>query len=74
MMFAGSFDMNDKTRLVLNGWFNLEVNDRRELEEAMRRYRTAPESERQDREFNERYVQKMMTGPLGNPCACCGRR
>jgi hypothetical protein len=66
--------MNEKTRRVFNGWLNLTIGERQELEAAIRRYNTSTESEqRQLRESTRSSVMKMDTGPLGTVCSCCGR-
>jgi len=67
--------MNEKTRTVFNGWLNLTVGERQELEAAVRRFNTSTETERRQlRESTRDSVMKMDTGPLGGGgCVCCGR-
>jgi hypothetical protein len=66
--------MNDKTRKVFNGWLNLTIGERQELQAAILRFNTSTDSEqRQLRESVRDSVMKMDTGPLGGRCACCGR-
>jgi hypothetical protein len=66
--------MNDKTRRVFNGWLSLSDSERVEFDAAVREFRTAAESTKRElRESIRSKVEKMDTGPVGSPCACCGR-
>ena len=66
--------MNDKAKRVFNGWLNLTIGERQELENAIRRFNTTTVEERRRLlESTRDSVMKMDTGPLGSGCACCGR-
>lgn len=66
--------MNEKTERVFNGWLALSATERAEFDRAVRDYNNGSTSKQQEiRESTREHLTKMQTGPLGHPCACCGR-
>ena len=67
--------MNDKTKLVFNGWLDLNERERDDFAKAIREYESGPISKRSSlTESTRDSVRKMQTGPHGRTtCACCGR-
>ncbi len=66
--------MNDKTKLVYNGFTKLDLTDQKEFIEAIQAWSREDYSlkEKRRKELNEA-VRKVISGPLGETCPCCGR-
>ena len=66
--------MNHKVTSVFNGWLALTESERAELEKQIYEFRNISEYRRGElRESVRGSVTKMQTGPVREPCACCGR-
>jgi hypothetical protein len=64
--------MNDKTKLVFNGWLALSDDEREEFKKAKKEYKEGSATRQQQLRESVR-VLKMQTGPLSGGCPCCGR-
>jgi hypothetical protein len=64
--------MNDKTKLVFNGWLALFDDEREEFKRAKKEYKEGSSTKQQQLKEAAR-VLKMQTGPLSGGCPCCGR-
>lgn len=66
--------MNDKTKLVLNGFLELNASEQADLIREINRLREERPSEK--RAIKSRItedVQRMDLGPTSDFCTCCGR-
>lgn len=66
--------MNDRTKLVLNGFLELSASEQNDLIRAINQVREQEPMEK--RAYKSRItedVQRMDLGPTSEICTCCGR-
>lgn len=66
--------MDDKTKLVLNGFVNLDDDQRTELINEMNEWLKLNSVQKSSSKYGiKEAVQKIDLGPLSKSCPCCGR-
>jgi hypothetical protein len=60
--------MTKKSELVFNGWLKLTESEKEEVLDEIKKYQNLGYIEK--RAITER---KIITGPIGGTCPCCGR-
>jgi hypothetical protein len=66
--------MTDKGKLVLQGYFALPDNEKKEVEKVINDYNTAPYTEGKlsaKRAYSD--SNRITMGPVQTGCPCCGR-
>ena len=65
--------MNNKTKIVFNGWLQLSQAERQQFQIGVQDFNTGTQEKKVELTESTRGVMKMETGPLGHGCPCCGR-
>jgi hypothetical protein len=64
--------MTPEAKQVLNGWLHLSDEQQHEVRSAIRALESVKDSDRI--RFAKELPGMLETGPLAQPCSCCGRR
>ncbi len=65
--------MNERTRIVFNGFLELTQSEQQEFISAVINHSRMTEVEKRLVESETKSMTRVSLGPLGNVCPCCGR-